>query len=38
MELALGMQARLRQAGDGHLPDENDIRASYAPAGKHSRA
>jgi hypothetical protein len=24
--------------GGGYLPDENDIRASYAPAGKHSRA
>ena len=24
--------------GDGHLADKNDIRASYTPAGKHSRA
>jgi hypothetical protein len=32
------MQARLRLDGDDYLPDENDIRASYAPAGKHSRA
>jgi hypothetical protein len=33
-----GPDAGAVAVGDEYLPDENDIRASYTPAGKHSRA
>jgi hypothetical protein len=33
-----GPDAGAVAVGDDYLPDGNDIRASYAPAGKHSRA
>ena len=33
-----GPDAGAVTADDTYLPDENDIRASYTPAGKHSRA
>jgi hypothetical protein len=33
-----GPDAGAVAVGDNYLPDENDIRASYTPACKHSRA
>jgi hypothetical protein len=34
----MGLALMLGAVGDDYLPNENVIRASYAPAGKHSRA